>query len=150
MACTSRYALPKSHLRVGCHCPRQPLFSSAYPLMNFPAWPGQSSVQPMFVKKSALSIFPRRTHNGTNLRCQFFPLVAWLPLPQCPDQQSSSSSLGLSSPEISRTLPNHVPASTTSCPKRGSGGANLSDMGLNLSGSWQQCHSASSNTPSRI
>jgi hypothetical protein len=26
--------------------------------MNFPAWSGQSSVQPMFVEKSALSIFP--------------------------------------------------------------------------------------------
>ena len=30
------------------------------------------------------------------------------------------------------------------------GGLNLSDKGLNLSGSWQQGHSATYNTPSRI
>ena len=30
------------------------------------------------------------------------------------------------------------------------GGTNLSDAGLNLSGSWQQGHSATYNTPSRI
>ncbi|CAN7022435.1 unnamed protein product [Brassica rapa subsp. trilocularis] len=30
------------------------------------------------------------------------------------------------------------------------GGSNLSDKGLNLSGSWQQGHSATYNTPSRI
>ncbi|CAN6972925.1 unnamed protein product, partial [Brassica rapa subsp. trilocularis] len=29
------------------------------------------------------------------------------------------------------------------------GGSNLSDKGLNLSGSWQQGHSATYNTPSR-
>jgi len=50
------------------------------------------------------------------------PLLAWLPPPQCPDQQSSPSSLGLSSPEIPGTLPDHVPASATPCPWRGSGG----------------------------
>jgi len=33
---------------------------------------------------------------------------------------------------------------------RGGGGTNLSDIGLNLSGSWQQGHSATYNTPSRI
>ena len=32
----------------------------------------------------------------------------------------------------------------------GRGGTNLCDMGLNLSGSWQQGHSATYNTPSRI
>ena len=32
----------------------------------------------------------------------------------------------------------------------GLGGANRSDIGLNLSGSWQQGHSATYNTPSRI
>jgi hypothetical protein len=32
----------------------------------------------------------------------------------------------------------------------GLGGTNRSDMGLNLSGSWQQGHSATYNTPSRI
>ena len=32
----------------------------------------------------------------------------------------------------------------------GWGGTNLSDAGLNLSGSWQQGHSATYNTPSRI
>jgi len=42
MTCTSHCTLPNLHLRVGCHCPRQPLFSSAYPLD----------------KKSALLIFP--------------------------------------------------------------------------------------------
>ena len=30
------------------------------------------------------------------------------------------------------------------------GGSNRCDMGLNLSGSWQQGHSATYNTPSRI
>lgn len=33
---------------------------------------------------------------------------------------------------------------------RGRGGTNRSDAGLNLSGSWQQGHSATYNTPSRI
>src|SRR3954465_9363038 len=32
----------------------------------------------------------------------------------------------------------------------GGGGTNRSDIGLNLSGSWQQGHSATYNTPSRI
>ena len=32
----------------------------------------------------------------------------------------------------------------------GGGGTNRSDKGLNLSGSWQQGHSATYNTPSRI
>ena len=32
----------------------------------------------------------------------------------------------------------------------GKGGTNRSDIGLNLSGSWQQGHSATYNTPSRI
>lgn len=32
----------------------------------------------------------------------------------------------------------------------GRGGTNRSDKGLNLSGSWQQGHSAAYNTPSRI
>jgi len=32
-------------------------FRQRVPLTNFPAWPGQSSIQPMFVEKSALSIF---------------------------------------------------------------------------------------------
>jgi hypothetical protein len=35
-----------------------PCFHQRVPLMNFPAWRSQSSVQPMFIKKSALSIFP--------------------------------------------------------------------------------------------
>jgi len=35
VTCTSRRALPNSHLRVGCHCPRQPLFSLACPLDEF-------------------------------------------------------------------------------------------------------------------
>jgi len=42
--------------------------------------------------------FPWQTYNCTNLRCRFFPLLAWLPLPQCRNQQSFLSSLGLSSP----------------------------------------------------
>ena len=35
------------------------LFRQRAPLTNFPAWPGQSSVQPLFVEKSLLPIFPR-------------------------------------------------------------------------------------------
>ncbi|CAN6929613.1 unnamed protein product, partial [Brassica oleracea] len=35
------------------------------------------------------------------------------------------------------------------CPSKG-GGSNLSDKGLNLSGSWQQGHSATYNTPSHV
>ena len=58
MACTSRYALPKSYLRVGCHCPRQPLFSSAYPLDEFSclAWPIQ---RPAHVRQKICAVdFP--------------------------------------------------------------------------------------------
>jgi len=40
--------------------------------MNFPAWPGQSSIQPMFIEKSALPIFPDEC-SCTNLRCRFPP-----------------------------------------------------------------------------
>ncbi|XXG87729.1 hypothetical protein AAC387_Pa12g0174 [Persea americana] len=39
---------------------------------------------------------------------------------------------------------------TSAGPLGGGGGTNLCDMGLNLSGSWQQGHSATYNTPSRI
>jgi len=116
MTCTSRCALPNSHLRVGCHCPRQPLFSSASPLDEFSCltWPVQ---RPTHVhQRICAANFPRRTHNCTNLRCRFFPLVAWLPLPQCLDQQSSSSSLGLSIHEIPGTLPDRPQASAMSCP----------------------------------
>jgi hypothetical protein len=38
--------------------PDIPCFRQRVPLMNFPAWHGQSSVQPMFVEKSALPILP--------------------------------------------------------------------------------------------
>jgi len=75
MTCTSRYALPNSHLRAGCQflcrqicicvraanvcaaefldnpCSRQPI-----PLTSFPAWLEHSIVKPMFVN---------------NLRCRF-------------------------------------------------------------------------------
>jgi hypothetical protein len=34
------------------------LFRQRVPWTNFPVWPGQSIVQPMFVEKSALPIFP--------------------------------------------------------------------------------------------
>jgi len=34
------------------------LFRQHIPLMNFPAWPGQFGVQPMFVEQYALPIFP--------------------------------------------------------------------------------------------
>ena len=66
---------------------KQALSRQPTPLTNFPAWPGQ----PMFVKKSALPIFPD-------------------------DQQSFSSSLGLSSPEIPGMLPDRIPASATPFP----------------------------------
>jgi hypothetical protein len=45
-------------------CSRQPK-----PLTSFPAWLGHSIVKPMFVN---------------NLRCRFFPLLAWLPAPLGP------------------------------------------------------------------
>jgi len=63
MTCTSCCALLNLYLCAGCQYlryqyPWQPLFSLAYPLMNFPTWPRESSIQPMFVKQSALLIFP--------------------------------------------------------------------------------------------
>ena len=122
------------------------------------------SVSPRRIFLPGLDSPPSSPCSSKNLRCRFPPTnlqlhksalpipppVAWLPPPQCPDQQSSPSSLGLSSPEIPGTLPDRVAASATPCPWRGSGGTNRSDMGLNLSGSWQQGHSATYNTPSRI
>ncbi|CAN7092541.1 unnamed protein product [Brassica rapa subsp. narinosa] len=53
----------------------------------------------------------------------------------CTDLDISSSFDGLDCPRI--------------CDWKG-GGSNLSDKGLNLSGSWQQGHSATYNTPSRF
>jgi hypothetical protein len=38
--------------------PEPALFRQRVPSMTFPAWPGQSGVQPMFVEQSALPIFP--------------------------------------------------------------------------------------------
>jgi hypothetical protein len=85
LTCTSCCVLPNSHLRAGCqflHCRIQicvqvanvcaakfldsPCSHQSIPLTSFPAWLRHSSVQPMFVN---------------NLRCQFFPLLAWLPAP---------------------------------------------------------------------
>ena len=88
----------------------QPLLRQRIPSTNFPAWPGQPSVQPMFVKQSAPPIFPDGPAACTNLRCRSSPLVAWLPLPRCLDQQPFSSSLGLSSPEIPGALPDPIPS----------------------------------------
>jgi len=75
MACTSRCALPNSHLRADCQCLRcricicvqaanvfaaefrdSPCSRQPIPLTSFPAWPVNSIVQPMFVN---------------NLRCRF-------------------------------------------------------------------------------
>ena len=56
------------------------LFLHRVPSMNFPAWPGQSIVQPMFVETSALPISPP---------------VGMVLLPPCLDQQSFPSSPGL-------------------------------------------------------
>ena len=69
----------------------QPLLRQRIPLTIFPAWPGQPSVQPMFVKKSALPIFPTVgiaadfSHCWHRCHC---PSVSLGP-------QSFSSSLGL-------------------------------------------------------
>ena len=38
--------------------PEPALFRQRVPSMNFPAWPGQSSIQPVFVEKSALPLLP--------------------------------------------------------------------------------------------
>jgi hypothetical protein len=64
-------------------------------------------------RKICAADFPRRTPSYTNLRRQFFPPVAWLPPPQCPNQQSSSSSLGLSNP--GNAAGSH-PSFSTPCP----------------------------------
>ena len=66
------------------------LFRQRVPSTNFPAWPGQSSVQPLFVEKSALPNFPDEPA-AAHLRCRFSPLLAWLPLPHCLDQRSFPS-----------------------------------------------------------
>jgi len=57
-------------------CSRQPM-----PLTSFPAWLGHSIVKLM---QSALPIFLWRTYSRINLRCRFFPLLAWLPAPLGP------------------------------------------------------------------
>jgi hypothetical protein len=71
------------------------LFLQRVPSMNFPAWPGQSIVQPMFVEKSALPILPDEPA-AAQICAADFPLLAWLPLqlPTCLDQQSFPSSPG--------------------------------------------------------
>ena len=38
--------------------PEPALFRQRVPSMNFPAWPAQSSIQPVFVEKSALPLLP--------------------------------------------------------------------------------------------
>jgi hypothetical protein len=75
MTCTSRCAVPNSHVRAGCQCLRcriricvqaanvfaaefldNPCSHQPIPLTSFPVWPGHSSIQSMFVN---------------NLRCRF-------------------------------------------------------------------------------
>ena len=54
------------------------------------------------------------------------------------------------SPEKNSSLKKFAASVRLWAPGVGLGGTNLCDMGLNLSGSWQQGHSATYNTPSRI
>ena len=130
--------------------PEPALFHQRVPSTTFPAWPGQSGVQPVFVEKSALPIFPdgppaaqicaadlsRRWHG-----CHRPDIQTSSPLRQaldCPVPRSRERCRIASQPPRRRA------------PGGARGGTNRSDMGLNLSGSWQQGHSATYNTPSRI
>jgi len=86
MTCTSRCALPNSHLRAGCQhlrcrIPRQPLFSSAYALDEFSCLAWTFHRQAHVRQQSALPIFLWQTYSRINLRCRFIPLLAWLPAP---------------------------------------------------------------------
>ena len=122
------------------------LFRQRVPWTNFPAWP----VQPMFVEKSALPIFPDEPPAAQICAADFSR--RWQPCHR-PNVQTSSL--------LRQALDCPVPRSRERCrtasqpPRRRApggarGGTNRSDMGLNLSGSWQQGHSATYNTPSRI
>ncbi|KAI9390781.1 hypothetical protein POPTR_008G224801v4 [Populus trichocarpa] len=177
------------------------LFRQRVPCTNFPVWPGQSIVQPMFVEKSALPIFP---HVGMAAAAPLsgptvFSVKPWtvnrphsesapaadsaafadfagsadsaLPIPQLHKSAppifpagGMAATAPMSRPAVLSVKPwtvQPVPRSRERCriasqpPRRRApggarGGTNRSDMGLNLSGSWQQGHSATYNTPSRI
>jgi len=130
--------------------PEPALFHQRVPSTTFPAWPGQSSIQPMFVQQSALPIlpdeppaaqicaadFPRRWHgcHRPNVRTSSLLRQAL----DCPVPRSRERCWIASQPPRRRA------------PRGARGGTNRSDMGLNLSGSWQQGHSTTYNTPSRI
>jgi len=99
MTCTSRCALPNSHLRAGCQflrcrIPRQPML-----LTSFPAWLGHSIVKPMFVN---------------NLRCRFIPLLAWLPA----TLGTVLDSLPKCAPRACLTLLQSTPTKRTWCPRQ--------------------------------
>ena len=92
MTCSSHRALPNSHLRVGCHSTRQPLFSSACPPDEFSclARPVQRPApvrrkicaadfprgSPSFRQRAPLTNFPAWPGRSSpcsskNLRCRF-------------------------------------------------------------------------------
>jgi hypothetical protein len=111
LTCTSCCALPSPHLRAGCQCAAEfayaccqsprcriricvqaaPVYAAEFcdspnsrqpiPLTSFPAWLGQSLVQPMFVNNLRCRFSLWRTFNRINLRWRFLPLMAWLPAP---------------------------------------------------------------------
>ena len=64
--------------------PRQPLFSSAYAPDEFSCLTWTFHRQAHVRQQSALPIFLWRTYSRINLRCWFFPLLAWLPAPLGP------------------------------------------------------------------
>jgi hypothetical protein len=53
------------------------------------------SVSPARISLSGLDSPSSSPCSSRNLRCRFFPMLAWLPLPPCLDQQSFPSSPGL-------------------------------------------------------
>ena len=86
MTCTSRCALPNSHLRAGCQClrcriPQQAPFLLAYAPDEFSCLAWTFHRQAHVRQQSALPIFLWRTYSRINLRCRFLPLLVWLPAP---------------------------------------------------------------------
>ena len=115
--------------------PEPALFCQRVPSTTFPAWPGRSDVQPMFVQQSALPISPPvgMAAAAPMSRPAVFSVKPWTVQSRDPGNAAGSR-----------------PSLRDAVPLDGLRGTNQSDMGLNLSGSWQQGHSATYNTPSRI
>ena len=115
--------------------PEPALFCQRVPSTTFPAWPGRSDVQPMFVQQSALPISPPvgMAAAAPMSRPAVFSIKPWTVQSRDPGNAAGSR-----------------PSLRDAVPLDGLRGTNQSDMGLNLSGSWQQGHSATYNTLSRI